>query len=744
MDHTDFIPQLPLFANLTAQAAQALSAIMEEKKLPSGAVLFRQGDPGNGFYIVISGKLSASQHMPDGTDALLSPLGSGECAGELSLLTGQPYHLTLVASEDTRLLFLPKSTIDRLAEEQPAMFIELTDALLPRFQEAQVNQALTRLFGQLDESVMRDLQSRLEWRHLDCGEILCRQGEPGNEMYIVIQGRLRFEVEINGITRDLGEVGAGESIGEFSLLTESGSPESIRSATVYATRLTDVVVISRSIFENMLCQSPQALLKLTRQIIRRELRISRSAPISISAQVIAVVPLQPGPLNEEFTRQLADSFGILGSTLLLDPHRFEQLYGKPNIAQTPLDHPASLLISTWLDERERQHHFAVYDTQPVLDEMGSFSPWAQRCIEDADIILLVGEASVDPALTAVESALASAQTRARLELVLLHPTGCPAPSGTAAWLAPRRSAYYPLHTHHHVRLGNLADYRRLSRRLSGRPVGLALSGGGARGWAHIGVMKAMEEANLEVDWVGGASMGAIIAAGIALDWPVERLRELAASFSDPKKLLDYTLPYSSITATRRITSLLQELCGNTQIEDTWRPYFCISANLTRGEEQLHDSGTLWKAMRASMAFPAVFAPILDQGCVLIDGGAANNLPIDRLRELCPTGTVVGVDLITSSPTVGPYSFGPSLSGWQALWARLSPFSRRVRAPNLLDIVAGIVYSNNRYRLNEVLHCADLLIRVPVEAYGLLEFDKYSQIIELGYQSAKEQLQGFKR
>ncbi|MBN2551022.1 MAG: patatin-like phospholipase family protein, partial [Anaerolineales bacterium] len=262
-------------------------------------------------------------------------------------------------------------------------------------------------------------------------------------------------------------------------------------------------------------------------------------------------------------------------------------------------------------------------------------------------------------------------------------------------------------------------------------------------WAHIGVLRALQEADLEVDWVGGASMGAIIAAACALDWPVERMTSLAAQFSDPKKLLDYTFPYAAVTATRRITDLLRGLVGEVEIEDTWRPYFCVSANLTLGREQSHFSGLLWKAVRASMAFPAIFAPILEDGCVLIDGGAANNVPVDRMREVCPTGVVIGVNLLTSSPTSGPYDFGPHLSGWQALLGRIFPSARRIKAPTLLDIVAGVVYSNNCYRLNEVQGLADLLIQVPVEAYGLLEFDKYAQVIELGYQAAVEALAGFK-
>ncbi len=732
----------PIISRLNPSVIQAVSSAMREKSLAAGEVVFRQDDPGDTFYVVRSGKLALYQRQADGQETLAEVLGPGACTGETSLLISQPRHATLVAEQDSQVLCLSKAEFDRLAEDNPPLFSELTTALLPGFQETIATQAITRLFGALDQDTLQDLYDQLEWRRLDCGQVLCRQGEPGNEMYIVIQGRLRFSVEEAGSQRDLGEVGAGESIGEFALLTESGSPESTRSATVYATRLTDVIVIARTIFENLLCRSPQAVLKLAHQIIQRELSISKSSTPHASSQVIAVLPAQAGRNLAEFTHQLADTFNSMGSTLLLDPVRFEDRYGKPGAAHIPLDHPTGLLVNIWMDEHVRQHQFTIYDTGQALETSGHLSPWAQRCIENADVILLVGEGSARPDTAPLEKALVSAQTRARLELVLLHPAGCAAPSGTAAWLESHRSDDFPIAAHHQVRLGNPADFRRLCRRVGGRPVGLALSGGGARGYAHIGAIRALEEANIEVDWVGGASMGSIIAAGLALDWDAGRLRQLAAEFSDPKKLLDYTFPYASITATRRITALLQKICGDTRIEDTWRPYFCVSSNLTRGLEQLHTRGLLWKAVRASMAFPAVFAPVLEDGCVLIDGGAANNLPIDRLRELCPGGTVIGVDLVTGSPTNGEYNFGPSLSGWQALGARLNPFSKKVKAPSLIDIVAGIVYSNIRYRLNETWRCADLLIQIPVEAYGLLEFDQYDPIIELGYQATKEQLKAY--
>jgi predicted acylesterase/phospholipase RssA len=475
--------------------------------------------------------------------------------------------------------------------------------------------------------------------------------------------------------------------------------------------------------------------------------IDQSVLLGLKAQAICVLPTQSGLTVDSpasrFARQLAESLNTKGCASFIDPQRFEEGYGKQGIAQTPIDHPASLLLNAWLNEYECKQKYVVYDTTPYVVEDGRLSPWAQRCVENADIILLVSEEGESSIPGEVETCLLSSETRARIELVLLHPDDCRVPSGTAAWLAADRKGIKPFQAHHHVRSGNSRDINRLARRIIGKPVGLTLGGGGARGWAHIGVLRAMEYAHIEIDWVGGASMGSIIAAAYALDMTSSQLGELAARFSNPKKLLDFTFPFASLTATRRITEIFQDVCAGADIEDTWRPFYCVSANLTKGEENTYLTGELWRAIRTSMAFPAVFAPMLEDGCVMIDGGAANNVPVDRMRELCPTGTVIGVNLVTSSPVNQSYQFGPYLSGWQALISRYTPFAKQIKAPNVFDIMAGLVYSNNCYRLNETKDCANLIINVPVEAYGLLDFDKYSEIIDLGYIAAQEQLKDFK-
>jgi predicted acylesterase/phospholipase RssA/CRP-like cAMP-binding protein len=734
---------LKIFQQLDEDAVQAVAAELTEKYLLMGETLFEQGDAGDAFYILASGVLQANVNSSPESGVFVNTLNTGDCVGEMSLLTGQPRTATVTALKDSDLLCLTRIAFEHLVENHPSLLTGLADQLLNRFLQDQTRIALKNFFGEIDDALLRDLLKNMDCTRCYSGQTLFDQGEPGDAMYIIIQGRLRSVLkEADGSEHILSESGAGECVGEFALLAESGTPESLRTATVYATRMTDIVVITRPVFENLLQQYPQALFTLTRKIVQRAVSISKPTIPLKNNMVITLLPAQVGQPLGEFTRQLTAALATLGSTLTLDAARFEDLYGKKGASATPLDHPLSAVINAWLDEREREHAYTLYDVALGLDSSGKLTAWARRCVEDADLILLVGEAEGNSKPSAIEQALSTTRTRARMELVLQHPSDCQRPIGTAEWLAQRMSGAFPVRAHHHVRLGNRSDFRRLARRIAGKPIGIAFAGGSARGWAHLGVLRALEESNLEFDWVAGASMGSIVAAGCALDWSSAQLSELAIKFSNSKKLLDYTFPYASFTSTRHITNLLKDLYVG-DIEDTWKPFFCVSANLTQIKEVMHTSGPLWKAVRASMAFPGIFAPVMDEnGDVLLDGGAANNLPVDRMREMCPTGTVIGVDLITGSSVSGKYQFGDSLSGWQALAGSISPFAK-IKAPHLFSIMAGLVEGVCHYRLNEVWRSADLLIKVPVQQYGLLDFDKYAEIIEAGYRAGQEQIKGFK-
>jgi NTE family protein len=259
------------------------------------------------------------------------------------------------------------------------------------------------------------------------------------------------------------------------------------------------------------------------------------------------------------------------------------------------------------------------------------------------------------------------------------------------------------------------------------------------------MLRALAEAGVEVDLVGGTSIGALIAAGAAVGITVERMVELAQVFASPSKLLDRTLPLTSLMAGGKVTAIYRQLFGEIRIEDLWTPLFAVSSGLSRAEAVVHRSGEVWKAVRASTAIPAIFPPILgERDEVLVDGNVMNNMPLDVMRELCENGPVLGVNPMPTADKVKAYRFGPSLSGWQALLGRLRWFGVRTRAPSILGLAmrATEINSANRMRQPSFRALADLLVEPPLAEYPILAFDKYAPIVDIGYRSAREALAGW--
>ena len=462
------------------------------------------------------------------------------------------------------------------------------------------------------------------------------------------------------------------------------------------------------------------------------LRHSVRGPSRVSApNAFALIPAGPGVPLAAFAARLSDTLGAQGSVLHLTSREVDRLLAKPGIAQCRDEDAAHESVVAWLSAQEREHKFVV------LEADADWTPWTRRVLRQADRVLIVGRAGDDPVPGRVEVAVTEMGLTARSELVLLQEDDCEQPTGTAAWLSPRRVA-----THHHVRLGRAADVDRLARRVSGRATGLVLGGGGARGFAHIGMLRALGEARVDVDMVGGTSFGALIAAGHAAGLGVDRMVELAGELASPGKLLDRTLPLTSLLAGRKVTKIYRQMFGELLIEDLWIPLFVVSSGLSRAHAVIHDRGVLWRAVRASTAIPAIFPPLLaDDGEVLVDGGVMNNMPLDVMRERCEGGTVIGLNPMPTNDKMKPYAFGPSLSGWEALKGRLHLFGSRTRAPSILGSVmrATEINSANRMRQASYRSLADLLVEPALGGYPILAFDQYEPIIDIGYQSARDAL-----
>ncbi len=549
-------------------------------------------------------------------------------------------------------------------------------------------------------------------------------------MFVVVNGRLRIVIE-NGQDRRrvIGEVGRGETVGEWALLTGES-----RAASVYAVRDSDVVKLSQATFEELHIRYPQMMRAMTQIIIRRQQRaLHKPASREAQAATFAVVPIDSSAPLARFTRRLTEALSASGPSLHLSQETFDRMYGRAGAAQSPSDDPTDVALSGWLTEQEFHYHSIVYEADPVWSE------WTARCLRQADRVLLLAQAGTDPSPSGLEAEILRRQLNLQAELVLLHPNDIQRPNGTAAWLRPRS-----VRAHHHVRLDNGSDLRSLARRVSGRPTGLVLSGGGARGFAHIGAIRALEEASVEIDIAGGVSIGSLIAAAYTMDRNAAVMHELARMFASPKQLLDRTLPITSLMASAKLTAVLQRIFGDTRIEDLWRPFFCVSSNLTRAEPVIHEQGLLWEAVRASASIPGIFSPAMQDGCVLVDGAVMNHFPIDLMRDRCEGGQVIAVNSSPRTEKLRDYEFGSSVSGWQVLRSRVNPFATRMRVPSILHTLMRANEINSIYHLPEIEHLADVMIRPDVEQYRTLDFGAYESIIAAGYSAAKPVAQAIRQ
>lgn len=295
-----------------------------------------------------------------------------------------------------------------------------------------------------------------------------------------------------------------------------------------------------------------------------------------------------------------------------------------------------------------------------------------------------------------------------------------------------------------MRRGRPADHARVARLLTGRGVGLTLGGGGPRGFAHVGVLRAFDDVGLPVDAVGGTSIGAIMAGFVGLGWDQSTLEaKVHEAFVTSGKVVDRTLPLVSLASARRLESLLHDdrFFGDTAVEDLWVPWFAISTNLSRADVVVHDRGPAWRAIRASISLPGVFPPVWHHGDVLVDGGVLNNLPLDVMADRLGGGVHVAVDLEPPVDLRIPTAFPSAISGWQVALRRLRGSPSTARIPGPLEVLLRSRGVGSRSALRSVRTDVevDLMLSPPVDGYGPLDFTVAAELIERGHRYTLERL-----
>ena len=559
--------------------------------------------------------------------------------------------------------------------------------------------------------VIERLDGRVRWHHLPGGRQLMAEGDLPLGVYVLDRGRLRAtRIQADGSTRILGDILPGEVVGEMSILMQRR-----RTATVRALRDSRLIFLPSPVVLKLFRDAPEAVMSVVRDAVRRaETKgVANQSPIS----TIAVVPAGEGAHLRGFAKDLTTALSTLGSVnhlALRDRH----LLGKD---------PDESAVVDWLHEQENKHRFVVFEAEPEI------CPWTRRCLRQADRILVVGNRQGDESLNAVERWLNSDQAPQGLatrDLVLVHENEGPF-TGTESWLSRRSVA-----GHFHVRRRHPEDFIRLARLLTGESTSIVLSGGGARGLAHIGVLAGLIESGVTIDAIAGTSMGAVIAAWYADGHSPLAMVDLAREFFVQRKpMKEFTLPIVSLVAGNRVTTCLKDNFGERRIEDMLIPFLCTSSNLSDAERVIHDRGHIRRALNASLAIPGVLPPVPWEGDLLVDGGALNNLPVDLMDDRYP-GHCIACDVGQDRPLRVPDHWQNLPASGTSLWRRITA-SSTVETPHLIDLLYRSAILGSARRTAKMHYLADHSIRPLVAHINTLDFDRLDEAIELGREAARK-------
>lgn len=693
-----------------------LGADAPRRLLAPDDVLVHQGDEVHAVFVVTSGRLSAVTHSSRGETSHVGDVGAGQVVGEVAAVAGGRRTATLVATEPTEVAVIERGEFERWLAERPDLADEVSAQARDRIDRIQLVAMFDDVLGVTDPELLDDLLASVTWHRLGAGDLLFAQGDVSDAAYFIVGGRLIVTMADDEVgNRRVRELARGDVVGELGLLDDAP-----RSATVRAIRDSTLARFDASTFESMVARHPQLMLSVSRSLLARLDHGMRSrAPERATA--IAVAVTAPSIDVDLLATDIGNEVGRFGSTRVLSSDGVDRYLGRPGISQIAVDNVDIPRLAELLHEAEVGSDHVIF----LADQ--DVSPWSHRVIRQADRLVIVASARPDAAerrrLSAFTEEL-SGRDHVHRMLAVVHPRSTDRPRGTDDLVALVGADEVV-----HVRHGRSDDVARLARLATGHGVGLVLGGGGARGFAHLGVFRALNEVGVPVDAIGSCSIGAPLGAAIAIGLRDDELIDVVERQFD--KLLDYTLPVVSLLRGERISRNISQTLDSYAFADLWLPYYCVSTNLTRSQLEVHRTGSLARAVRASVAIPGVLPPVPYEGDLLVDGGVLDNLPVSVMRDDPMIGTVIAVDVAPPSGPRASSDYGLSVSGTRALVASARGRSDYPSATAVLlrTMLVGAV--QNQRRALQDGH-VDLLVRLNLPGVGLLQFDAVRQVAESGF------------
>ncbi len=699
---------------------------MAERVLNAGDILFEIGDEGETVCIVVEGTFDVITPTASGNELIIGQLGQDDVVGEITAVIGGQRSATVRATSPARVLEFDSAGFEGWLEQHPVRADQIAADARRRMDRTRVASVVAELVGPGNPELVAQMTEAVDWVTIEAGRALFEQGDVADAAYILVGGQMRVIArdDEDQVTLDT-RIGRGDLIGEMGVIEQAP-----RMATAQAIRDCTLARIPKTSFEQLTAAHPALMLPLVRKVIAR---VGDRGRRKAHAGNIAVIVTSPRA-GDDIVDIMADEIARFGPSLHLDTERVARFLNRRDIAYAARGTAADARLIEFLHEVDVAHRWVLLECD------APDSDWTRRALRSADRVLVVASASPDAAeRAAIATVRSTVEATGDYELWVaqVNPDTDANPSGSSA-LRTLAGGQRILH----LKERQERSTRRVARLVSGNGTGIAFSGGGARSYGQIGALKALREVGIDPDAVAGTSMGSVIAAFTALVDDIDRAVAHADREFTGIKLLDYTLPLTSIFEAKRMTERMENVFGGLEVEDTMIPFLCLSTNLTKATLVEHRRGDLVHALRASVSLPGVFPPVPHDGDLLVDGGVLENLPARPLREDPGISTVIAIDV---APPDGPRAkaeFGHSLSGFEILKQR----ARRQRFPHppiATTVIASMLVGSSQARIN-ALHNDDIDLYVSLNLSGvkLLDFDALQPAIERGYEDAVPQLRAW--
>jgi NTE family protein len=567
---------------------------------------------------------------------------------------------------------------------------------------------LSNLFGEIEENSLKQIFESGKKIELDSGEYLFRQGDKKNDLYIVLSGRLRAINQDKSNTVVLGDIAEGEPVGEIALFTDEP-----RMAGVVAIRKSVVLEISKDQYHSVVSRNPGFASALTKFVIKRMRRNELEKNIESAPKNIVILQLQKDLDISFWTKELKT-------------------------------HLASIYIPAQVLDMESNIGDSTKPFMEILESLqglnilvcsGKDPEWTKKCLLGADLVILASDFQADPNLYPVEIAhnlYENSILKRKKYLLLLHPENAGLPEDTGRWFKDRN-----LSLHIHARKNNDQDMRRLCRIISNQAVGLVLGGSSSKGYAHIGAVKALLEAGLEIDFVGGSSAGALYGISMTFsDFEFHKIDSICGdSASQESGINDYILTYFSKNNQKKIEDFTKKIFGNSSLEDLWVNSYCVSTDMSNSEIKVHSTGLTWKKVLESFTMPGIFPPVVIDDQIYMDGGLSENIPIDPMYRY-PVKHIIAFSLTGSEPEKVDFNSNPSV--WENIKGKFTK-KKVYDNPVITTVMVNSMTLNPRQREEINKSKVSLLLEINLRAVSLLDDSQWKKVVKKGHDQTKSYL-----